>query len=78
MPKHFTSTCEKPYDQCLYLLITEDGQINSVWDNYESVRDHWMIRRGRVGVQKMKAIMPVTQAEWDKMTNKPKGGGGFA
>ncbi len=70
MAETFTSTSTEPYDQCLYLLITEDGKINSVWDNYESVRDHWMIHRGRAGVQKMKAIMPVTQPEWEKMTKK--------
>ena len=70
MAETFTSTSTEPYDQCLYLLLTEDGKVDSVWDNYESVRDHWMIYHGRVGNQAMKTILPITQQEWEDMTNK--------
>ena len=47
MEPHFTATCEEPYDQCVYLLVTEDGKVDSVWDSYEQVRDHWMVYHGR-------------------------------
>ena len=78
MEPHFTSTSEEPYDQCLYLLVTEDGKVDSVWDSYEHVRDHWMVYNGRTRQQKMKTIIPVTHEEYEKGVKRPKtAGGGF-
>ena len=78
MEPHFTSTSDAPYDQCVYLLVTEDGNVVSVWDSYEHVRDHWMVYHGRTRQQKMKTIVPVTIDEWEQRQNaKPKAGGGF-
>lgn len=78
MEPHFTAACEEPYDQCVYLLVTEDGNVDSVWDNYEHVRDHWMVYHGRTKQQKMKTIIPVTVEEWEAGQKKPKTkGGGF-
>ena len=78
MEPHFTSTSEEPYDQCVYLLVTEDGNVDSVWDSYEQVRDHWMVYHGRTRQQKMKTIIPVTHEEYEKGVKRPKtAGGGF-
>ena len=78
MEPNFTSTSEEPYDQCVYLLVTEDGKVDSVWDSYEHVRDHWMVYNGRTRQQKMKTIIPITIEEWEQKQNvKPKSGGGF-
>ena len=77
MEPHFTATSEEHYDQCVYLLVTEDGKVDSVWDNYEHVRDHWMVYRGRTKHQKMKTIIPITYEEWEQGKKPKVAGGGF-
>ena len=74
----FTCTSDAPYDQCVYLLTTEDGKVDSVWEDYEHVRDHWMIYYGRTRTQRMGAIIPVLREEWEASLAAPaKGGSGF-
>jgi len=41
----FTQTSDEPYDRHYYVLHLEGGG-HSVWDDYEELRDHWMLRRG--------------------------------
>lgn len=41
----FTATSLAPYDRHYYVLHLEGGG-RSVWEDYEEVRDHWMLNRG--------------------------------
>ena len=41
----FTSTSDVPYDRHYYILHL-DGGGHSVWEDYEELRDHWMLNRG--------------------------------
>ena len=41
----FTQSCHKPYDRHYYILRLEGGG-SSVWEDYEELRDHWMLNRG--------------------------------
>jgi len=77
MEPHFTATSGEPYDQCVYLLVMEDETVDSIWDNYEKLRDHWMIFRGRKQKQKMKTIVPILREEWEAQTKPKTTGGGF-
>jgi hypothetical protein len=41
----FTQTSDAPYNRHYYVLHLEGGG-TSVWEDYEEVRDHWMLRQG--------------------------------
>ena len=77
MEPHFTATSDAPYDQCVYLLVMEDGKVDSVWEDYEHVRDHWMVYHGRTSEQKMKTIYAMTRDEWAKQTGQSRDKKGF-
>ena len=77
MEPHFTATSDAAYDQCVYLLMTEDGNVDSVWEDYEHVRDHWMVYHGRTRQQKMKAIVPILREEWEASKAPPARAKGF-
>ena len=48
----------------------DDGSVKGVWEDYEHVRDFWMIERGRG----MKVITPITT---DELKPPKEPGGGF-
>lgn len=41
----FTQTSDGLYDRHYYVLHL-DGGGHSVWEDYEELRDHWMLNRG--------------------------------
>ena len=55
----------------------EDGKVDSVWEDYEHVRDHWMVYHGRTSEQKMKTIYAMTRDEWAKQTGQSRDKKGF-
>ncbi len=64
----FTCTSTAPYDQCVYALVMKDGSVRGVWEDYEHIRDVWMIERGR----NMDSIRVVAKSE---LETKASGGG---
>lgn len=43
--KTFTQTSFESYDRHYYVLHLKGGG-HSVWDNYEELRDHWLLNNG--------------------------------
>lgn len=41
----FTQTSHEPYGRHYYVLHLEGGG-RTVWEDYEELRDHWMLNRG--------------------------------
>lgn len=41
----FTQTSDAPYDRHYYVLHLSGGG-RSTWEDYEELRDHWMLNRG--------------------------------
>lgn len=61
----FTSTSTAPYDQCVYALVMKGGYVKGVWEDYEHVRDLWMIEQGR----NMDSIEVITRKELESKTS---------
>jgi len=58
------------YDQCVYALVMEGDRVDSIWDNYENLRDYWLFNGGKKVTEKMKNIVVLTKEEWDDLNNQ--------
>ena len=53
--EHFTHTDDRPYDQCHYRLVFENGHFLES-GSYENLRDYWLRNGGQLGGVRMDTI----------------------
>ena len=69
--KNFTQTSDQPYDQNVYALMTVSDELHSYWDDYEKLRDYWMMNPGAFG-----HVLVISKKQFERMVNDQTLSGG--